>query len=103
MIFEGELRSLQEIYKTSPGFCPEPYGWGRFASDPEMYFLLVEFRDIGASVSPTNCWGVLTRSFFARNRSSFFSFFFLLAHRQPQLILATSYYPSFEPSAGRAL
>ncbi|KAI6269973.1 hypothetical protein MCOR27_007739 [Pyricularia oryzae] len=49
VICEGELRSLQEIYKTSPGFCPEPYGWGRFASDPEMYFLLVEFRDIGAS------------------------------------------------------
>ncbi|TLS27985.1 hypothetical protein PpBr36_00091 [Pyricularia pennisetigena] len=49
VICEGELKSLQEIHKTTPGFCPEPYGWGQFASDPETYFVLVEFRSIRES------------------------------------------------------
>ncbi|KAI6343577.1 hypothetical protein MCOR25_011125 [Pyricularia grisea] len=84
VICEGELKSLQEIHKTCPGFCPEPYGWGQFARDPDVYFLLVEFRNIGAqpaepsllaaslarlhsnSRSPTDMFGFGTRTCHAR-------------------------------------
>ncbi|KAF2759828.1 hypothetical protein EJ05DRAFT_311323 [Pseudovirgaria hyperparasitica] len=45
---EGEFESLKAIYALSPGFVPEPYAWGRYRTeDPETYFILAEFRDIG--------------------------------------------------------
>ena len=49
---EREFESLKAIHAVSPGFVPEPYAWGKYAEeDPETYFLLVEFRDIGKQVS----------------------------------------------------
>ncbi|KAI9688768.1 MAG: hypothetical protein M1822_001125 [Bathelium mastoideum] len=45
---EGEYESLKAIHAVSPSFVPEPYAWGRCRQeDPETYFLLVEFRDVG--------------------------------------------------------
>ncbi|KAL8787663.1 MAG: hypothetical protein Q9213_002094 [Squamulea squamosa] len=45
---EGEYKSLVEIYEVSPEFVPRPYAWGRYRElQPEVYFLLTEFRDIG--------------------------------------------------------
>ncbi len=48
---EGEYESLKEIYGVSPGFIPTPYAWGKYCRpEPETYFLLTEFRDIGEQV-----------------------------------------------------
>ena len=48
---KGEFESLRAIYASSPGFVPEPYTWGRYARrDPERWFLLAEFRDVGEQV-----------------------------------------------------
>ncbi|KAG8533454.1 uncharacterized protein KY384_002237 [Bacidia gigantensis] len=45
---EGEFESLKAIYEVYPGFVPEPHAWGKYTQpDPETYFLLVEFRDVG--------------------------------------------------------
>lgn len=48
---EGEFESLKAIHAVSPGFVPEPYAWGKYTQeDPETYFLLAEFRDVGKQV-----------------------------------------------------
>ena len=48
---EGEYESLKAIYEVLPGFVPEPYAWGKYTRpDPETYFLLAEFRDVGKQV-----------------------------------------------------
>ncbi len=48
---QGEFESLKAIYAVSPGFVPEPYAWGKYTrEDPETYFLLAEFRDVGKQV-----------------------------------------------------
>ncbi len=48
---QGEFESLKAIYAVSPGFVPEPYAWGKYTQeDPETYFLLAEFRDVGKQV-----------------------------------------------------
>ncbi|KAI4268567.1 MAG: hypothetical protein LQ337_007766 [Flavoplaca oasis] len=45
---EGEYESLKEIYQVSPDFVPKPFAWGRYREpQPEIYFLLTQFRDIG--------------------------------------------------------
>ncbi|KAL8893831.1 MAG: hypothetical protein Q9192_004879, partial [Flavoplaca navasiana] len=45
---EGEYESLKEIYQVSPDFVPKPFAWGRYREpQPEIYFLLAEFRDVG--------------------------------------------------------
>lgn len=45
---EGEYHALKEMHDTSPVFCPEPYTWGCYdKQEPETYFLLVEFRNVG--------------------------------------------------------
>ncbi|POR32463.1 Uncharacterized protein TPAR_07328 [Tolypocladium paradoxum] len=66
----GEFESLKAISVASPGFCPEPYAWGRYAqSEPETHFLLVEFRDIGsqpAEPSPTGKFGFHMKTCHAR-------------------------------------
>lgn len=44
----GEFESLQEIHAILPTFVPKPYAWGKLdEADPETYFLLAEFRDVG--------------------------------------------------------
>ena len=48
---EGEYESLKAIYAVSPSFVPKPYAWGKYKQDePETYFLLAEFRDVGEQV-----------------------------------------------------
>lgn len=48
---EGEFESLKAIHAVSPGFVPEPYAWGKYTQEnPETYFLLAEFRDVGKQV-----------------------------------------------------
>lgn len=48
---EGEFESLKAIYAVSPDFVPKPYAWGKYhKNDPETYFLLAEFRDVGQQV-----------------------------------------------------
>ena len=48
---EGEFESLKAIYEVSPDFVPKPYAWGKYSKeDPETYFLLAEFRDVGQQV-----------------------------------------------------
>ncbi|KAF2746733.1 hypothetical protein M011DRAFT_468429 [Sporormia fimetaria CBS 119925] len=45
---EGEYESLKAIYAVSPDFVPKPYAWGKYKEeDPETYFLLTKFRDVG--------------------------------------------------------
>ena len=48
---EGEFESLKAMYAVSPDFVPKPYAWGKYSKDnPETYFLLAEFRDVGQQV-----------------------------------------------------
>ena len=48
---EGEFESLKAIYAVSPTFVPKPFAWGKYTTgDPETYFLLMEFRDVGKQV-----------------------------------------------------
>jgi fructosamine-3-kinase len=45
---EGEFESLKAMHAVSPGFVPEPYGWGHYSQDgKEYYFLLEQFRLVG--------------------------------------------------------
>lgn len=45
---DGEFESLKAMHAVSPVFTPEVYAWGRYEKpEPEAYFLLAEFRDIG--------------------------------------------------------
>lgn len=51
---EGEFESLKAIHAVSPDFVPKPYAWGKYSKDdPETYFLLAEFRDVGQQVCLT--------------------------------------------------
>lgn len=48
---EGEFESLKAIHAVSPAFVPEPNAWGKYAQEqPETYFPLAEFRDVGKQV-----------------------------------------------------
>ena len=48
---EGEFESLKAIHAVSPDFVPKPYAWGKYTQeDPETYFLLAQFRDVGKQV-----------------------------------------------------
>ncbi len=50
---KGEFEALKEIYGVSPAFVPQPYTYGRYVqkgTDKELYFLLMEFRDVGEQV-----------------------------------------------------
>lgn len=49
---EGEFESLKAIHAVSPTFVPTPFAWGKYLQEePETYFLLTEFRDVGEQVS----------------------------------------------------
>jgi fructosamine-3-kinase len=47
VMMQGEYESLKAMHAVSPSLVPEPYGWGQYDDDPETYFLLAEFRDVG--------------------------------------------------------
>ena len=62
---EGEYESLKAFHGVSPGFVPQPYAWGKYAQpDPETYFLLTEFRDVGKQV------GVFFLTLLVKDRNS---------------------------------
>jgi len=59
---QGEFESLKAIHGVSPGLVPEPHAWGKYSQDdPETYFLLAEFRDVGKQVCAVNV--VVSRHF----------------------------------------
>lgn len=59
---EGEFESLKAIHAVSPGFVPQPYSWGKYTQeDPETYFLLAEFRDVGKQVRTPDSRSIRTR------------------------------------------
>ena len=48
---EGEYESLKAAHAVTRYFVPRPIAWGRFKIDqPETYFLLAEFRNVGEQV-----------------------------------------------------
>lgn len=52
LMCEGEFESIMAIHAVSPAFVPKPLAWGRYVWDePETYFVLAEFRDVGEQVS----------------------------------------------------
>ncbi|KAH9896159.1 Fructosamine kinase-domain-containing protein [Xylariomycetidae sp. FL2044] len=46
IMYRSEFESLQAIYEAMPGFCPRWIGWGHYASDPGVHFLLSSFVDM---------------------------------------------------------
>ena len=51
-MFEGEMTSMTAIYDATPGFAPQPIGWGTYVSDPDIHFFLCEFRDMTVDELP---------------------------------------------------
>lgn len=49
-MMEGEYESMKAIVKFSPNFAPHPIAWGTFASDPNMHFMVEEFREMDGEV-----------------------------------------------------
>lgn len=45
-MYHSEYESLKAMYEAVPGICPEPIGWGHYASDPSVFFLLCHFVEI---------------------------------------------------------
>ena len=44
----GEFEALKEMHAVLPIFVTKPYAWGKLdKEEPETYFLLAEFRDVG--------------------------------------------------------
>ena len=43
---EGEFESMKVVHAITPQFCPEPYTWGTFKSNPDFHFFLCEFREM---------------------------------------------------------
>ncbi|KFY36589.1 hypothetical protein V495_07759 [Pseudogymnoascus sp. VKM F-4514 (FW-929)] len=40
---KGEYIGMLELYNTAPHLTPKPYGWGRVASEPCLYFYVCDF------------------------------------------------------------
>ncbi|KAI1259687.1 Fructosamine kinase-domain-containing protein [Xylariaceae sp. FL1019] len=51
VMMQGEFESLKAIHHVSPELAPMPYAWGKFECtsprEPDTYFLLAQFREIG--------------------------------------------------------
>ncbi|KAL2860780.1 uncharacterized protein BJX67DRAFT_386336 [Aspergillus lucknowensis] len=46
-MLEGEFHSMSELHKTSPGFVPKPYSWGKLCvSSPDTYYFLCDFIEM---------------------------------------------------------
>jgi protein-ribulosamine 3-kinase len=53
IMLKGEWESSKDIYKTMPGFLPEPFGFGRYkVQSPAIYFYLSEFVDMDVTSPP---------------------------------------------------
>lgn len=46
-MIEADFEGLKAIYAVLPQFGPKPYHWGPYKSDPSVFFLLAEFREVG--------------------------------------------------------
>lgn len=46
VMYGSEFESLKAIYKAVPGICPNPLGWGQYASDPHVHFLHTPFIEM---------------------------------------------------------
>ncbi|KAK7947782.1 uncharacterized protein PG986_008668 [Apiospora aurea] len=46
VMYHSEYESLKAMYEAVPGICPEPIGWGCYASEPLVFFLLCHFVEI---------------------------------------------------------
>ncbi|KAK7981272.1 transferase [Apiospora arundinis] len=46
VMYQSEYESLKIMHDALPEICPEPIGWGSYASDPSVFFLLCHFVEI---------------------------------------------------------
>ncbi|KAG7122452.1 hypothetical protein HYQ44_003350 [Verticillium longisporum] len=46
VMMEGEFNSTTAMHNLVPDFVPKPYGWGRFAATPRVYFFVMEFLNM---------------------------------------------------------
>ncbi|KAH9887456.1 Fructosamine kinase-domain-containing protein [Xylariomycetidae sp. FL2044] len=46
VMYRSEFESLKAMHEALPGICPSPIGWGHYASNPSVNFLLCHFLDI---------------------------------------------------------
>ncbi|KAK8038537.1 hypothetical protein PG993_006948 [Apiospora rasikravindrae] len=46
VMYHSEYESLKAMHNALPGICPEPIGWGCYASDSSVFFLLCHFVEI---------------------------------------------------------
>ncbi|KAK6824517.1 Ketosamine-3-kinase [Apiospora arundinis] len=46
VMYQSEYESLKIMHDALPKICPEPIGWGSYASDPSVFFLLCHFVEI---------------------------------------------------------
>ena len=49
-MMHGEYESMRAIVDYSPEFVPHPIAWGTFSSDPNMHFMVSEFREMDREV-----------------------------------------------------
>ncbi|PGH08852.1 hypothetical protein AJ79_05857 [Helicocarpus griseus UAMH5409] len=49
----GEFESMKAIYTIIPDFVPKPIAWGTYNSNPDMHFLLCEFREMSPDEMPS--------------------------------------------------
>ncbi|KAK8095006.1 Fructosamine kinase-domain-containing protein [Apiospora hydei] len=54
IMYHSEYGSLKAIHDAVPGICPEPIGWGHYASDPSVFFLLCHFVHIFSDLPSIN-------------------------------------------------
>ncbi|KAK7948003.1 uncharacterized protein PG986_008889, partial [Apiospora aurea] len=57
VMMEGEFNSLQAIDRVSPGLVPRVYGWDHMASDPQSYFLIMDFLDLEMALPGPTVFG----------------------------------------------
>lgn len=46
----GEYESMKAIAKFNPNFAPHAIAWGTFASDPNLHFVISQFREMNREV-----------------------------------------------------
>ncbi|RYP08359.1 hypothetical protein DL764_001928 [Monosporascus ibericus] len=49
VMFKGEHSSLNAIHSAVPNFCPRSYAHGAFKENPNKYFMVTDFLELGAS------------------------------------------------------
>ncbi|KAI1492969.1 fructosamine kinase [Biscogniauxia mediterranea] len=49
LMFKGEHESLNAIYNTVPNFCPKSYANGACRDNPNKFFMVTDFLELGSS------------------------------------------------------